>query len=89
MPLVVDEDYPCLRDKKIRNITRINYTLYSIYGQYNTRNNVYCVPMAVKRMNFNVKNNLDQYSSQGRKVTEILRDLYGDETPGRKNPKSD
>ena len=37
MPLAVDEYYQCLRDKNNRNIKRINYTFYSIYGQYNTR----------------------------------------------------
>ena len=38
-------------------------------------------------MNFNLKLLFDRLSSQGRKVMEILRDAYGDETLGRKNPK--
>ena len=44
MPLAGDEDYGCLRDKKTGDITRINYTFYSIYGQYNTRKRGYRVP---------------------------------------------
>ena len=37
MPLAGDEDDQCLIYKNTRNITRRNYTFYSIYVHYNTR----------------------------------------------------
>ena len=59
-----------------------------MYVHYNTINKGYYVPMVFERINFNVNFLLLRRSSKGRKVMERLRDAYGNENPGRKNPKS-
>ena len=87
MPLAGDEYDNCLRHKKTKNITRRNYNLYSMYGQYNTIKKGYCAPMAFERMDFNVKFVFNKRSSQCQKLMEIFRDAYGNENPGRTNPK--
>ena len=58
-----------------------------MYGQYNNRREGYCVPMAVERMDINVKLLFGRHSSWGQKLMERLRDSYGNETVGHKNPK--